>query len=193
MLKPTLILTLLLSSLPATAGSGGGLPEDSRGRMRAFRINGYDLSGAEYWPFTGSAPFHYPEDVLWGFYPDTVRDQAVDCAWIAYLDIQAFFRSNPARLRKAVSLGATNRFYLWVNDYGLANDQRSRRAHKLWHSAATSRVPDDYGAGFWKWESTLTQDGTCLTPQGDQIAQALDEAIQTLLSRPRTPATGATH
>ncbi len=187
-------LALIVSCLlPTLSLASPGQEEDSRGRMRAFRINGYELSGAEYWPFSGSAPFHYPEDVLWGFYPDTVRDQAVDCAWIAYLDLQSFFRANPSRLRKAVNLGATNRFYLWVNDYSRASDTRSRRPQMLWHGAASSNNPDDYATGYWKWESTLAQDGTCLTPQGDQVAEALDDAIQTLLTRPRSPVTGATH
>ncbi len=179
--------------LPSLARAGSGDDEDSRGLMRAFRINGYELSGAEYWPFFGSAPFRYPEDIVWGFHPDTVRDQAIDCAWIAYLDLQAYFRADPPRLRKAVNLGATNRFLLWVNDYGMAVEGRNRRAHRLWHGAANSNNPDAYASGYWKWESTLTQDGTCLTPQGDQIAQAIDQAIAALLSRPRTPAQGATH
>ena len=187
-------LALILSCLlPTLSLAASGEEDDSRGRMQAFRINGYELSGAEYWPFSGSAPFHYPSDVLWGFYPDTVRDQAVACAWIAYLDLQSFFRANSPRLRKAVNLGATNRFYLWVNDYSRASDTRARRPQKLWHGAANSRNPDDYATGYWKWESTLAQDGTCLTPQGDQVAEALDRAIQTLLTRPGTPASGASH
>jgi hypothetical protein len=184
-----LIMTLLT---PALARAEAGSADDSRGRMRAFRINGFELSGAEYWPFKGSDPFRYPQDVLWGFYPDQVSEQAVNCAWVAYLDLQSYFRSNPARLRKAVNLGATERFYLWVNDYSRASEERPRRPHRLWHSASNSQNPDGYTTGYWKWESTLAQDGTCLIPQADQIAKVLDEAIRSMLSRPRNPS-GVTH
>ena len=34
-------------------------------------MNGYTLAGAEYWPYIGKDDIKYPDDVLWGFYPDT--------------------------------------------------------------------------------------------------------------------------
>lgn len=156
-----LLLTLLLLT-PSLAHAGTDSDEDSRGHMRPFRINGYEVSGAEYLPFQGTEPFRYPADVLWGFHPAGVRDQAINCAWISYLELKVLFRLNPSVLQKAVAQSPTHRFYIWVNDYGQASYDRPLRPHGLRR-----------GSSYWTFESTLAQDGTCLTPQSDQVVNVL--------------------
>ncbi len=175
------VFALSLSS-PAAAQPVADVSRTESGEMRSFALNGYELSGGEYWPFVGDAPFQYPDAVLWGFYPDEATSAAISCAFTAYHQLRDLFRANPENLRRVVELGATPRFYLWVNDYSRASFSRSRRVNRLWH---WSDGPADYGTGFWKWESTLTQDGECLTPTPAQVDYALEEAIEALLNLPQ--------
>ena len=55
------LLLFLSACTPAAAGGE---------RMESFELNGYQLTGAEYWPYSGTEEIRYPEDVLWGFYPE---------------------------------------------------------------------------------------------------------------------------
>jgi hypothetical protein len=52
--------------VPAPAPPPSGPVEK---RMETFTQNGYELTGAEYWPYVGANDIDYPKDVLWGFYP----------------------------------------------------------------------------------------------------------------------------
>ena len=176
-LLPLAALVLPLSVLAYAQGAqaGGSV-------MHPFDLNGYELSGAEYWSFMGDTPFHYPDDVLWGFYPGDAADLAVGCAHQAYDRLHGLFQADPWRLRQVITLGATPRFYLWVNDYSRASYARARREPRLWH---WDSGPDDYASGYWKWEATLTQDGACQLPSDAQIDQALDEALRALGGEPR--------
>ena len=149
--------------------------------MAEFTLNGYELAGAEYWPFIADVPFNYPDDVLWGFYAEGTTQVARDCARVAYDKLKVFLTQNTAELQRVVALGATKRFYLWTDDYSQASANRSRRANSMWH---WNRGDHDYSQGYWKWESVVTQDGRCLIPQAAQIRTALRQAI-TELERPR--------
>jgi hypothetical protein len=159
--------------------------------MRAFGKNGMTLAGGEYWPSHGTTNVSYPDDILWGFYPspDEVIEgsaaavappaAATECAEKSYRALQAFFDSNPPAFHRAAeATGASKQFYLWVNDYSDAAKEfpHEQRMNKFWYwerkPAVLGRVP-----GFWKWETTLLQDGTCLWPQGDQIEQYLSEKL----------------
>src|SRR6188768_63705 len=78
-------------------------------RMDTFEMNGYTLSGAEYWPYVGKDDIKYPEEVLWGFYPekgvippgeteanvDTANPAAVFCAQESFAALQVFLAKNP--------------------------------------------------------------------------------------------------
>ncbi len=156
-----------------------------QGLMRPLTQNGLELSGAEYWPYAGSADLNYPDDVLWGFYPvrglpadepnpGTATPAAVACAEKAFAALQNFFAAPNPRLARVIALGRTslitNKFYLWTNDYTLADTPfpPGRRESRLWYWKRNPQVPG-YTPGFWKWESVLTQDGRCLTPGAAQI------------------------
>ncbi len=161
--------------------------------MRPFETNGVILSGGEYWPNVGDQPTKYPDDVLWGFYPEegvvfegeaspaTPTPAATACAEIAYGRLQEWVASAPPEFFEAVRRGTSNRFYLWVNDYSQADDPfpKPMRMNKFWYwerkPAVIGRVP-----GYWKWESTVTQKGECLTPDPAQIEEYLTEKIQDL-------------
>lgn len=179
-------------------GSGAALAPVER--MDTFTQGGYELSGAEYWPYVGSADIKYPEEVLWGFYPEagvvppgetdpnpgTARPEAVACARTSYAALRAFIASDPPVLRRIIELGTVRgdvvpKFYLWTNDYGRAADPYppGMREARLWwwkrKQPAPPRPP-----GYWKWEATLTQGGACQIPSTAQIDAYLDGMLREL-------------
>src|SRR3954466_2845060 len=100
-------------------------------KMSSFTLGDYTLTGAEYWPYAGSADIDYPKDVLWGFYPvqgvvpdgetdpnpATARPEAIACAEQAYAALRSFLASDPPLLRKIIAAHQQDqqvvpRFYL---------------------------------------------------------------------------------
>ncbi|MGE0549060.1 MAG: hypothetical protein AB7O24_16435 [Kofleriaceae bacterium] len=177
---------------------------DSGDKMDSFTINGYLLAGAEYWPYSGTAEIRYPEEVLWGFYPekgvvpegetepnpDSARPEAIACAKTAFAALRAFVSSDPPKLHKIVELGASQgfvpRFYLWTNDYGRAAEPYPPgvREARLWYWKR--KTPDPARPpGYWKWESSLTQQGECKIPRPEQIEQYLTETLATVQAAAR--------
>lgn len=157
--------------------------------MKSYRKNGMTVAGGEYWPSHGTTNVSYPDDILWGFYPspDEVHEgsaasaappaAAIACAEASYRQLQKFVDSNAANFHRAAERrGASKQFYLWVNDYSNAAKDfpHEQRESKFWYwqrkPAVTGRVP-----GFWKWETTLMQDGSCHWPKIDQINSYLNE------------------
>ena len=167
--------------------------------METFEINGYTLAGAEYWPYIGKEDIRYPQDVLWGFYPekgvipagetdpnvDSARPEAVECAEQSFAALQVFLAKNPPELRQIVERGAAQgyvpRFYLWTNDYGRAAEPfpPGVREARLWYWKRKQPEPPK-PPGYWKWEATLTQRGDCQVPRGDQIQSYLAETLTKL-------------
>ncbi len=168
--------------------------------MGPFAANGFELRGAEYWPYRGAADITYPDDVLWGFYPvagevpdgetdpnpATARPAAVACAEQAHAALKTFLDVPPAKLARIVELGGARGdvvplFYLWVNDYGEAASPfpPGVREARLWYWKRKQPAPPK-PPGYWKWEATLAQDGTCHVPQASQIEQYLTEMLAEL-------------
>ena len=173
------------------------------GRMDTFTLNGYLLAGAEYWPYRGSAEIRYPEEVLWGFYPEkgvtapgetdpnlaSARPEAIRCASKAFAALRSFLATDPPKLRQIVELGASQgfvpRFYLWTNDYGQAASPYPPgvREARLWYwhrKAPEAGKPP----GYWKWESVVTQSGECMIPNAAQIESYLTETLAQVQAAP---------
>lgn len=168
-------------------------------RMDTFEMNGYTLAGAEYWPYVGKDDIRYPQDVLWGFYPekgvvapgesdpnaDTASRDAIDCAQQSFTALQVFLAKNPPALRRIVELGEAKgsvpRFYLWTNDYTHAATPYPHgvREARLWYWKRKQPEPPK-PPGYWKWEATVTQNGICELPKQDQIETYLAETLKTL-------------
>ncbi len=181
----------------ATAGMLGAAGSASFERMATFQDRGYELTGAEYWPYTGSVDIKYPEEVLWGFYPQqgvvppgesdpnpaSARPAAIECAERAWDELRAFVAGPHEKLDRIVELGAKTgtivpRFYLWTNDYSQASDPYPpgvREARLWWWARKTPEPPKP--PGYWKWESTLDQKGVCHTPRPAQIEAYLTEKL----------------
>ncbi len=174
-------------------------------RMQPFTMNGFQLTGAEYWPYTGTAEIKYPEEVLWGFYPEKgvtapgeadpnaadARPEAVACATRAYAALQSFVDKPDSRLLRIIELGKISgdvvpRFYLWTNDYGLAATPYPPgvREARLWYWKRKTPEPPK-PPGYWKWESTLTQSGECQIPHPEQIERFLTEMLTTMERKPQ--------
>jgi hypothetical protein len=184
------LLLIVCACTPAAAGGE---------RMESFELHGYQLTGAEYWPYAGIEEIRYPEDVLWGFYPEkgvappgetepnpaSARPEAVACARRAYDALREFLRADPPALRRIVELGAEEgfvpRFYLWTNDYGRAATPYPPgvREARLWYWKRKTPAPPK-PPGYWKWESTLTQSGECQIPRREQIDAYLKETLASL-------------
>ena len=162
-------------------------------------MNGYTLAGAEYWPYVGKDDIRYPEEVLWGFYPekgvippgesepnaDTASPDAVECAKQSFAALQVFLAKNPPELRQIVERGAQQgyvpRFYLWTNDYSRAADPYPPgvREARLWYWKRKEPAPPK-PPGYWKWEASLMQNGQCEIPRDEQIQQYLAETLAKL-------------
>ena len=162
-------------------------------------MNGYVLAGAEYWPYVGKEDIRYPEDVLWGFYPvkgeipvgetdpnaDSASRVAIECAQQAFSALQVFLAKNPPALRRIVEVGESKgfvpRFYLWTNDYTRAATPYPPgvREARLWYWKRKQPEPPK-PPGYWKWESTVTQDGECHVPTPEQIDKYLGETLASL-------------
>lgn len=168
-------------------------------RMSTLDINGFVLSGAEYWPYHGTTDINYPDDVLWGFYPergippepgedpnpDTASLAAVACATQAWAKLKTFLETDQPVLRRIVEIGAeqgfTPKFYLWTDDYSDAADPypHGLRANALWFWKRNPPVPGRT-PGYWKWESRVLQDGTCQVPEDAQIQEYLATTLDRL-------------
>jgi hypothetical protein len=148
--------------------------------MTYFEANGYQLAGAEFWPYVGTAEFRYPEDVEWGFAAGTPA--ARSCAKRAHTRLKEFFNENWPEMQRVVELGATSSFYLWTDDYTQDELNRPRRRHRIWHWNSGEK---DYTIGFWKWESVVTQQGECLIPQDAQVRTELQNVINILVAQPQ--------
>jgi hypothetical protein len=130
-----------------------------------FETNNFVLTGAEFWPTRGTTPFKYPEDVVWGFSPNNVSQESIDCARRAHRELHALLANPPADLKLLRNYGATPAFYLWTNDYKTADASMQRRSSRAWHWASQAGTgTKEFSEGFWKWESVLTQNGECQTP-----------------------------
>jgi hypothetical protein len=191
MQKSLLVLLLAMLSVQAKA-------EDQR-EMQSFDVNGLILTSAEYWPYHGTTDINYPDDVLWGFYPEagipepgdtepnpaTASPEAVACATTAFRALQAFVQTEQPVLKEIIELGRdqlyTNKFYLWTNDYSDAAVELPypMRQNRLWYWKRNPQVPGRT-PGYWKWESVLTQDGRCLVPEDAQIRAYLQQTLADL-------------
>lgn len=188
-------LVLVLAGLFGSTAASADEPRE----MQAFEINGLILTSAEYWPYHGTADINYPDDVLWGFYPEagvpelgdtepnpaSASPAAVACATEAYRALKAFVASEQPALKEIIELGAdrlyTNKFYLWTNDYSDAAVELPypMRQHRLWYWKRNPQLPNRT-PGYWKWESVLKQDGTCLVPEAAQIREYLQTTLDSL-------------
>ena len=68
-LSITLILVAACGGAPSpvpVAPPTSSTPPPEAAAMSSFDLNGYTLTGAEYWPYAGTADINYPADVLWG-------------------------------------------------------------------------------------------------------------------------------
>lgn len=165
--------------------------------MDSFELAGYELTGGEYWPYVGTDDIKYPEEVLWGFYPEkgkvppgesepnpaTATPEVVACASRAWSELRAFVAGPHPKLDRIVEIGVKNgtmvpRFYLWTNDYSKAADPYPpgmREARLWWWARKTPEPPKP--PGYWKWESVLDQKGVCHTPRPEQIEAYLAEKL----------------
>lgn len=202
-----LALVLLLAACSGGSQSTAKVepPAAPKAKMASFTMNGYTLTGAEYWPYAGSEDIKYPEEVLWGFYPQqgvvpegetdpnpaSARPEAIACAEKAFAALQDFIKSDPPMLKKIIQHGMITgqivpRFYLWTNDYGRAATPYppGMREARLWWWARKQPEPPK-PPGYWKWESTLTQSGECQIPKQPQIDEALKAMTDKIEERMR--------
>jgi hypothetical protein len=207
-MRLALVVVLLAACSSKSANEQAALPSSIKAPgaaepaqpMTTFTINGFSLAGAEYWPYSGTAEIKYPEEVLWGFYPQKgvqapgetdpnaadARPEAVACATRAYAGLQAFLDKPHAKLLRIIELGKISgdvvpRFYLWTNDYGLAATPYPPgvRESRLWYWKRKTPEPPK-PPGYWKWESTLTQSGECQIPNPEQIERFLTEMLASM-------------
>ena len=171
------VLVSLFLSFNIQAQEEVSRPEE----MKEYTLNGFELSGGEYWVFTAEKEFAYPDDVLWGFMGEQKNDEtpgaapalAIECGLQAYNKLNKFYKNPPKGMKDLIEKGGTTkRFFLWVNDYTKASEAEEVRPNNFWH---WNRGTKDYSKGYWKWESTLNKKGECLLPDDAQIAARIKE------------------
>jgi len=165
----TSLLVTILAVVPCAQGATAtGL------QMAPVTRNGYELADAQYMSFIGDTSFHYPDDVLWGFNNPSASTPAKTCAASAYQQLLGLFDQNAPLLREVVRLGATPRFYLWINDYTASSGNREIRHAGLWHWGS------DYTTNEWEWEVSLFKSGVCELPTSAEVQTALHTAYNVL-------------
>ncbi len=152
--------------------------------METSTRNGFTIVTAEYWPYIGSFPFQYPDDVLWGFYHPDVEPKAVKCAEKSYAKLLHFIENPSKKLLDMKELGGSTSFVILTNDYLNASKSRETRIPRLWFWTAENEKI--YQQGVCVWEGTLNQGAGCVTPSEKHIAKALDQAIACLKQQART-------
>lgn len=140
--------------------------------MRPVTYNSMTVKSCEYWVFEGNVPFRYPDDVTRGFYPPEIAPSTVSCAEQGFDQIVAYLKSDPEELQSAIALGITRSIILSVNDYTLAATDRATRGPKLSHWG----LDRDLSQGYWRWEVTLTRDGSCTLPRIQGVREAFRAA-----------------
>jgi len=165
----TSLITATLVAIPCAYGSTA-----TGVQMEPVTRNGYELVDAQYMSFVGNASFHYPDDVLWGFNNASASAAAKACAASAYEQLLGLFNQNAPLLREVVRLGATPRFYLWINDYTASTGNREIRHAGLWHWGS------DYTIHEWEWEVSVFKSGTCELPTNAEVQAALRTAYSVL-------------
>jgi hypothetical protein len=82
---------------------------------------------------------------------------------------------------RGAAQGYVPRFYLWTNDYSRAADPYPPgvREARLWYWKRKQPEPPK-PPGYWKWEASLMQNGTCAIPSDEQIRTYLAETLSKL-------------
>lgn len=169
-MKFAFVFLSLLLSHSAFAEQVTG-PAATPADMHEYQLNGFELSGSEYWVFVAGKDFKYPDDVIWSF-TGAAPEQAQACALQAYNKLNALLTNPPADFVELKDKGATPRFYLWTNDYTQSAADEEQRPAKFWH---WNRGPKNYSQGYWKWESSVTREGVCTIPQDEQIREMIKD------------------
>src|SRR5690606_35135240 len=132
------------------------------------------IGGMEYWTFDDSIPGSpYPDRVLWNF--EEGSDAAKKCMLEANKKLVSWLKDEEHPVNKALvhykEIGGTADFFMWTNDYTKAPAQAARaRRNRVWWWSGSSNETD----GWLKFESTVMPDGTCKTPEAEQIVSYLE-------------------
>ena len=173
----TLKIFIFCLAAPCFASYPTISPWDSFSKMRPLIIGAMTLRTAEYWVFQGNLPFRYPDDVIRGFYPAEIEEETILCAEQGFEQVKAYLKSAPEELTRAVQLGVTRSVVLSVNDYRFASHDRVLRNPRLSHWG----LDRDLSSGFWRWEITLSQEGTCMLPR----IQTIRETFRLVADHPK--------
>lgn len=143
-------------------------------RPKTGRVGPSYIGGMEYWPFDDSIPGSpYPDRVLWSY--DEGSSAAKKCMLEANKKLVGWLKDESHPVYKALvhyrEIGGTPDFFMWTNDYTKAPQQasRARRNRVWWWSGSSSET-----SGWLKFESTVLPDGTCKTPEAEQVVSYLE-------------------
>lgn len=149
-------------------------------------INGIDIGGIEYWPFDDtieSSP--YPNRVLWSFEEGSPLAQkcALDSSrrlttWLEDTESEVY-----GKLKELKRRGGPSQFWMWTNDYTKAPSQAARgmRPSRVWHwCAQAGDMIENPDCGWLKFESAVGPDGVCKMPEAAQVANFLQQKIDSL-------------
>jgi len=161
----TFIIGLLLLSQAAHA---------QEERPKTGTVGPSYIGGMEYWPFDDSIPGSpYPDRVLWNY--EEGSDAAKKCMLEANKKLVGWLKDEEHPVNKALvhykEIGGTADFFMWTNDYTKAPQQAAHaRRNRVWWWSGNG----DETSGWLKFESTVLPDGTCKTPEAEQIVSYLE-------------------
>lgn len=135
-------------------------------------INGFSLTGFEYWQWKKPDPYKGGDEVAWGYNGDGVpktgvvpTDQSRACMAEAFRVLENILASPPQELKdlKAATAekGGVHQFWFWNNDMtdAKASVKVPKNDAELWLYAG-----DRGDGGLVKWISSTERDGVCHLP-----------------------------
>jgi hypothetical protein len=135
--------------------------------LKSGTINGFAMTGFEYWQWKKPDPYAGGDEVAWGYngdgQPETgvmPTDQSRACMAESFKALEAILKDPPAEL-KPLAAKNVKQFWFWNNDM---TDAKTTVKVPKGNSELWLYAPEREDGGLIKWISSTERDGVCHLP-----------------------------